>query len=285
MAKVPDYLKGFNGIVRLIENTCDDPWTVYVESAFPALGQAFLTIIAFGMDDVMRGYFRPTKSLRSLRHGRRGRKGGKKGPKGIPEVGETIGKKLPGADHFRNRPVVQGVKMLWVVDNVVQRGLWYWLIFDVINNFFYDWATAIMESHEDDDCKPSRLLAYGPSDASHALFGWNSPWAPDIIYNEGLGWDVIFTDLPPGGNYFVSFGCTVTLGPGMGSNCEAGLFNSGTYAQPIELGGEVFIDGGSTGQVLVGADIEGGTRVVIAFRNDFGFAALSDIWVFIQSSV
>jgi len=283
MSKVPEYLKGFNGIVRLIENTCEDPWTLYVECAFEPLGDAFLTLLTFGMDDIMRGFFRPTKALRSSRHGRRGRKGGR--GKGIPEIGDTIGSKVEKkttGGFFSERPVTQGVRMLWVVDGVVQRGLWWWLIFDVLNDFFFDWATAIMESHEDDDCEPARVLAHGDSDVTHALFGWNSPWAPEIKYQHDLGWDVIFTDLPANKRFHVSFGCDCELNPGTGSNVEAGLFTDGTFTTAIQTGGEVFIPGGGSGQVLVSADVEGPQRVVIAIRNTFGLVFLSNIWVFIK---
>ena len=285
MAKVPAYLKGFNGIVRLLENSCEDPWTVYAETAFPALGKAFITILLFGFDDIMRGFFRPTKSLRSRRHGRGGKKGRK--VKGIPEIGDTIGKKVDKhvtGDFFNNRSVSQGVKHLWIVDSVVQRGLWYWLVFDVVNDFFYDWATAIMESHADDDCNFDRLLAYGPSDSSHALFGWNAPWASEIKYADGIGWDVIFTDLPPDKRYTVVFGLTASAGPGQGFDAEVGLFAEGTFTTPIELGGFVTVPGGGSGECLVSADIQGPQRVVIAFRNTFGVAFLTDIWVFIREA-
>jgi len=284
MPKVPGYLQGFNGIVYLLENRCEDPWTVYLELAFPALGKAIITLLSFGMDDVIRGYFRPSKGLRGLRHGRKGRKGGR--PRGgIPEIGEMIGEKLPGRETFKQRTVSQGVKYLWVIDGIIQRGLWYWLVFDILNTFFYDWASAIFESNAGEDCGPDRLLAYGASDVSHALFGWNSPFLTDIQYNEGLNWNWISTSLPANKRYTVIFGLDATSGPGLGGDIRVGLFTDGTFTTPIELGDVQFLEPESTLGCVVQAEIQGPQLVVIGYKNQQGLNDLSNMWFFCREAV
>ncbi len=284
MAKVPEYLKGFNGITYLLENPCDDPWTIYLEFAFPALGDAIISILTFGFDDVMRGYFRPTKGLRTVRHRRRGRKGGR--PKGgIPEIGEMIGEKLPGRETFKTRTVSQGVKYLWIVDGIIQRGLWYWLVFDILNTFFYDWASAIFESNAGEDCAPSRLLAYGASDASHALFGWNAPFLTFVPYEEGLVWNTIQVFLPAGKRFTVVFGLDATSGPGQGFDAQVGLFTDGTFTTSIEIGDMGFVAPETTSGFVVSADLEGPVNVVIGFRNLFGLALLSNMWCSVIETV
>ena len=141
MAKQPGFFEQINYIKKFVSNPCDAPWTVYVELFFPALGKALLMILAFGMDDVLRGFFRP-KGVRGPWHRRRGRKG-KARFRGIPEIGEAIGSRLPGAEEVRGRSVSQGVKHMWMVDGVLQRILWYWLLVDVVVEGLYQWTSMI----------------------------------------------------------------------------------------------------------------------------------------------
>lgn len=280
MPKIPPWLKGFNGIVYLLENPCNDPWVVYAQSAFPAVGQAALTILSFGMDDVMRGYFRPTKGLRALRHGRRGAKGRR--IRGIPEIGETIGEKLPGREFFAQRTLSQGIHHLWIIDGVIQRGLWYWMLLDIINDFFYDWATALFESHEGEDCAGASVLATGVIEASHALFGWNAPFVPTVKYsNGGLSWDTIFIDLPPG-HFRVVFGTKTRVPPGPGTTYQLGLANSGTFTEFYALSDVITIPGGSTADCIVSADVQGPDKVVIGQRNGFSDCYQDELYVFIS---
>ncbi len=144
MPRVPTFFNKVNAIVKFVQNPCNAPWTIYFETALPAAGEAILTLLDFGFDDVVRGALRP-RGLRSGRHLRRGRRG-RRGGAGIPEIGELIGAALPGSQEAKGRKVTQGVKNLWLVDGVLQRILWYWLVVDVSVNFFYNWASAIQET-------------------------------------------------------------------------------------------------------------------------------------------
>ncbi len=140
MAKAPSFIDKVNTILRVFSNPCDPPWVLYVETFFPAAGNLLLTLLSFGWDDVVRGYLRPRK-LRTQPHGRRKRRrrGG-----GIPELGEMIGSNLPGAEKAKGRSVQAGVAKLWIIDGVIQRGLWWWLVADALFEFAYDWASGIL---------------------------------------------------------------------------------------------------------------------------------------------
>jgi len=144
MPRPPSWINQANAIIKYFENPCDAPWAIYFETALPALGSAILVLLDFGFDDVVRGALRP-RGLRKNRHMRRGRRG-RRGGAGIPEIGELIGAALPGAKTAKGRFVTQGVKNLWLVDGVIQRILWWWLVADVSINFFYNWTSAIQES-------------------------------------------------------------------------------------------------------------------------------------------
>jgi len=144
MPKQPDFIGKVNAVIKYFQNPCDAPWAIYFETALPALGEAIITILSFGFDDVVRGAVRP-KGLRSGRHTRGGRKGGRRGG-GIPEIGNLLGTMIPGSKAARDRKVSAGVRNLWVLDGIIQRVLWYWLVADVTATFAFNWTSAIQES-------------------------------------------------------------------------------------------------------------------------------------------
>jgi len=67
---------------------------------------------------------------------------------GIPEVGELLGRHLPGATVLEARQVSKAEKFLWRVDGLAQRGLWYWMIADIAEDFTVNWTTALYQSEE-----------------------------------------------------------------------------------------------------------------------------------------
>lgn len=142
--KPPAWLTESNSVVKLLENPCNAPWMVYAETAIPVIGAAVIRLFTFGMTDVIRGAARPRALRNQSKKGNRGRRG--RGGAGIPEVGSLIGKTLGGGEQLEGRKVSDGVKNLWILDGAIQRGLWYWLIADVISDSFYNWSTAIMGS-------------------------------------------------------------------------------------------------------------------------------------------
>lgn len=146
-----------NSVVDYFESDCHPDWHVYVETLFPALGQAVLVLLSFGLDDVLRGYFRPAggrgfgglsrasrryRSPSKLQRSRGILKGG------IPELGELTGRRLPGAQIVQARRVGTAEKFLWKVDGLAQRGLWYWMIADVLDDFTVNWTSALMRSQD-----------------------------------------------------------------------------------------------------------------------------------------
>lgn len=169
MGIIPQYLDQVNSVIRWWENPCDAPWTLYAELAREPLGDAILTLLAFGLDDVARGFLRPKGIGRVGRHARKGRRG-RRGV-GIPEIGEMIGRNWPGAEDLRQRSVSDGVKKLWLVDGVIQRGLFWWMIADVTLTFLADWLTAVQESEV---CSRQRVgsALWNSAPTVGAIQGW-----------------------------------------------------------------------------------------------------------------
>jgi len=131
-----------NTIVDFFEWSCEGNLIMYVETLLPALGAFVLGLIDFDWDDVARGFLRP--------FGPAGRKTlvfDPRHPKWkweIPELGEEIGKRIPGARFFKTSRVWSATRALWVIDGVVQRALYYWLIIDLVSEFLYNWSSGIL---------------------------------------------------------------------------------------------------------------------------------------------
>jgi len=164
-AKVPDDYRKIpivkeiygtaNAITDFIEYGCYPHYSIWIDTLFPALGKVIWQLLFFGLDDVARGYFRPTNTRGIGRRTRvpiRGQKNRANRAarnvlrKGIPEIGEEIGKRLPGSKAIQGRKVSGLQRWFWVIDGVAQRALWYWLIADISEGFVVNWTTAIMES-------------------------------------------------------------------------------------------------------------------------------------------
>lgn len=165
MPKPPGFVDKFNFVIDFFQNPCDAPFMLYVETAHKAAGKAVLSLLSFGMDDIARGFFRP-KGLRSGRHGRKRNQPGRRrrGNKRIgsfPELGEEIGKRIPGAAKA-GEPVEDVQKFLWRIDGGLQRGMYYWMIADVTNDFFYNWASAIQDASPQRCGQEPRFLRTAP---------------------------------------------------------------------------------------------------------------------------
>ena len=62
-----DFFEKTNFVIDSWAQPCEAPWYIYIETLWPALLEAFITLMLFGWDDVARGYFRP-KQKRRRRH-------------------------------------------------------------------------------------------------------------------------------------------------------------------------------------------------------------------------
>lgn len=146
-----------NSVIKFFEDPCQAPWSVYFELALPPLGHAAITLLTFGLDDVFRGYFRP-KGVYALKRTWRRRPRTRLGRalrRGVPELGELVGRNLPGAERAAARGVTAGARGLWLFDGVLQRYLFWWMIIDVLIDTLYEWTTLIAKTEY---CKLDRLI-------------------------------------------------------------------------------------------------------------------------------
>ncbi len=290
MAKNPDLVDKVNGIVKFLEDPCDAPWLVYLELAKEPLGRVVIALLSFGLDDVIRGYFRP-KGLRSGRHGRRRRRPPPRfGAFGralrrIPglgdDVGDMLGKRLPGGERVRGRQVNQGVKFLWKVDGVLQRVLWWWLVIDLTATFFYEWTSLIQKSEFCQKTEPESMLAEGTGGGAAAIAKWEPLFAPTIVREAPN----VFWNNTSG-----------TVGDGLwtvviGYDCLSLAADPATMRVRVRgfgVGAEVFgesdpapFDPGEETQLVMAATVPGPRTIVIEQRISNGFSVGQDLTVWI----
>ncbi len=151
LAEYPlEFVNKVNTIIEFFEFRCLGDWVIYVRTAVPPAGEAVLALLAFDWDDIARGFLRPygPRSRMRINPHARGRGKHRLVRFEIPEIGELIGKNLPGAKIIKSRPVAWGERLFWVLDEYAQRGLFWWLIMDVVAEFFYEWALGVFRSEE-----------------------------------------------------------------------------------------------------------------------------------------
>jgi hypothetical protein len=140
--------EGFDKVNFIIDSwstDCDAPWYIYIETMKPAAIEAFLVLLSFGWADVLRGALRP-KGLGRRTSKRKGR-WNRRIPR-FPEIGNTIGKALPFAEQLDDFVTWKTpTKFLWRIDNLMQAGLFWWLVADVAEDFVFNWTSLLYESY------------------------------------------------------------------------------------------------------------------------------------------
>lgn len=183
--QVPGILDRVNYIVNMWQNPCGASWLIYLETMWPAFLELIIALSLAGWDDVVRGYFRPGKLTK--RHRARGEKKrpGKWGQKWqkvrgwVPIIGEPageIGKNIPGASNLRSRKITDGVRFLWIVDGILQRLMWWWMVIDAFSEFLYRWTTLLNRTEA---CQATQTA-------------WATATDSQIYCNEISGWHAFY---------------------------------------------------------------------------------------------
>lgn len=158
---MPNYIQQkvhqVNYLIDFIEDPCRAPWTVYAECALAPLGQLGLALISFGMTDILIGATFPRAALsgRRLGRGKGRRRQGQTRRVGIPEFGNVIGARIPGAKAFKGRVISSGARALWIGLGAFERSLFWWMIIDQVTEALYDWTTLVNKSEV---CQLQRLI-------------------------------------------------------------------------------------------------------------------------------
>lgn len=151
----PDSFDKVNYVIEAWATGCDAPWYIYIETMKPALMKAFITLITFGWDDVLRGFFRP-RGLYKRRTGKRKGKWSRRIPR-FPEIGNTLGKQLPGSSEVRGKKWSVLGKTLWRIDGAMEAIRFFWLVAAITEDFAYDWTSLLYESYWCQDDPPGNF--------------------------------------------------------------------------------------------------------------------------------
>lgn len=147
MPHPPGIIDRVNYVVNFWEDPCDAPWTVYIETALPALGQAAITLVEPSPDDVLRAYVKPGGARSAGRFGGFLEEEEIAGSEPLlKDTSEMIGEAIPFKARWDNPVLAEDFKYFWIFDGVTQRLLWYWMMADLISQFLFDWTTLINKS-------------------------------------------------------------------------------------------------------------------------------------------
>lgn len=162
MPQDPGFIDKVNYVVDFWVNPCAAPWSVYIKLAKDPGIELFLDYIIPSPTDVAYNYLRPGKALGPAGMG--GSRPGKKSSKSkgfgsgkgggawkkVPGLGQDtgawLGNRLPGAEHFQDRPIQDGEKFFWRIGDRIQRVLFYLWLGNALSKFFYDWAVLLDET-------------------------------------------------------------------------------------------------------------------------------------------
>lgn len=266
MPQPPGIIDKVNFVIKEWSYGCDGPWWLYVETALPALLEAFVSFEEFDPANIVRSFARP-KGLRSLRHGRRGKRGGKRGG-GIPDYNDMIGDYFREESGLGERHVSSGVQHLWRFLGLAERALFYWMVADLAADFAFRWTSLI---HREFNCgtpgpKPG---AWTVNDTGAIpIVGWQGPGVGTVDYTTDYAGGIF---VGPGGNFscidpmHVIFAChalNTNLGPNL---LEIGLSTGPHFPNIGPNAGASFI-GPGVASLFVEIEVPGDTVVVPAIR-------------------
>lgn len=168
MARHPSSLEKWNYLVNFWFDTCDAPYSVYIRTLWPALMEAFISYYAVDLTQIFTAYVRPHGALK----GRRGGSHGPARPKKYSDGGgdgsnrgakrtwskrfrvfigfdpwDWLGRHLPFIDGHSARSVTPGVITLWHIYELGQQVQYWFMAYEITEQFFYKWASGVAESY------------------------------------------------------------------------------------------------------------------------------------------
>jgi hypothetical protein len=155
-----------NRVEFLVENPCAASWSVYIETAVPAAGEAILVLLTPSPKEILEEFLHPgpgRKSPKRLKgkgaHRARSRartKAERFAAKAfaaeraftpaIPDTDEVIAHAIPGRGYFAKRIPGKLEGLMWTGIDIADRLAWWWLLITTTEDFIYNWSSGIMES-------------------------------------------------------------------------------------------------------------------------------------------
>lgn len=255
MPKPPGWIDTFNFVVFYAMNPCDTTLVVYAQTAKKATGRVALTLVTFGMLDVVRGFFRP-KGLRSGRHGRKSRRGKIRRPV-IPEIAEEVASRIPGAKEMKGREVHKGVHHLWKIDNFVQKISYHMMIIDIIEEFSFEMLTGIISSDQSSCPTLGRALFEGQQETVLGILYWNPINLLHVRFMEnGPGWNK-FAGSVPDGKWMITWSAKARGIRNPPATCQLKLTLSNHLGEVPHYSERIFLGPEEEEDLIVHANVRG----------------------------
>lgn len=268
MPTPPTYLDKINYIIDFWLDPCNAPILVYIKLAKVPAGDAILMWLTFGLADVVRGFWRPSRALGGRPSTRRGKP--KPRPRKIPtrlsqtitavkslpgigdDSGGWLGKNIPGAQEVKGRHIGQGQIHFWILDDMGQKVLLALLIADIGIDFLYDWATLLDASEFCQRDSIGSLYARGPGTAAGGVVICAPGNADEIVFKEGpLDWEISAGFTGPRGWTLISAMTVTNTGFFPGLHYQQATITDGGGLRSVFSESQVLAVGQTVGSVLV----------------------------------
>jgi len=154
-----------NQVTRLLSAPCQGKWSLAIETAVPAIGEAMFVLLTPDPKQILQNYLRPKGGRAGGRFidivsGRRRMVSTNRTVRmwggGFPDVDEMIGDSLPGRKFFAGRSIGTLEKWLWTGIEISDLIGFYWLLLNVTSNGLLTWSSNLFHSAV---CHPNSLLS------------------------------------------------------------------------------------------------------------------------------
>lgn len=271
--------------IKIFQNRCDaDPWVLVMEAPRSLFLNPVLMVVGTSTGDVTRGFLRRATrggGSRGARHTRRFTTKGRslkrdflrrlKPRVPIPETGALIGGKLAdgvGAGYSFRQVEHPIERWVWLKDDVIQRGLWNFLILDVIDSTTYRWATALLTTEACRDAGDPYGVIYTTQNSYAAISNWNGLSASTTCIKAGpvggpmmcpLGLKSIGLNVPAGYTGFYMF---AVEGKNEDTVTREWKIRAVNEFDVQKVGSSFTADPGSTYKIMVAGTIDGPNQIV-----------------------
>lgn len=144
-----------NQVQEVFSDNCADDWEIIFETALPALGAALMLLLTPSPGEILENYLEP-KALKSSGRGskdnkkvrrRRGRSGRlRRSFPRFPDVDRLIADRLPGRQAVEGRRATTLTRWTFKGINIVDRFLWWFLLFEATDTFISQWSNNLREA-------------------------------------------------------------------------------------------------------------------------------------------
>lgn len=160
----------WNYALDVFFDTCDAPYTAYIEAAFPAAIKAAASWYCLDPVQMFTGFVRPGTPLKGTRKGSHGRgtrhsEKGNKFWRGFKKAfnfdpNEWLAKKMPFSEDMEGRQVPGGAKWMWQGYSQWERFNNFMFMYTIVEDFFYDVALGVAQSPYCQDQRAASFAGY-----------------------------------------------------------------------------------------------------------------------------